>query len=180
MVDEVRRTLGHPAASAAWAEAASFTRQRDQPIGATGYTPKAGKPMREHAAASESLKLALHEQGGATLVLTSIELPEEGLKMFADDAVEHPMLGRATHVRSRNPLARGRGATLHGRRTPSRLVPWLATAFFNAFHGDRREATWRAPSESWQPPPFATMYGLALPGATAANKPKALSAACGD
>ena len=44
--------------------------------------------MREHAAASESLELALHEQGGATLVLTSLELPEEGLKVVADDAVE--------------------------------------------------------------------------------------------
>jgi hypothetical protein len=36
-------------------------------------------PMRENAAASESLKLAFHEQGGATLVLTSIELPEESI-----------------------------------------------------------------------------------------------------
>jgi hypothetical protein len=89
--------------------------------------------MREHAAASESLKLALHEQGSATLVLTSIELPEEGLKMLADDAVEHSMLGRATHVRSRNRLGRGRGARLHDRRTPSRLVPQSASAFSKRF-----------------------------------------------
>ena len=34
---------------------------------------KPGKPMREHAASDESLELALHEQGGAALVLTSIE-----------------------------------------------------------------------------------------------------------
>jgi hypothetical protein len=54
---------------------------------------------REHAAANESLKLALHEQGGATLVLTSLELPEEGLKVLADAAVEHPMLRSATQVR---------------------------------------------------------------------------------
>ena len=66
--------------------------------------------MREHAAASESLKLALYEQGRATLVLTSVELPEEGLKVVADDAVEHPMLRSTTHVRSRNRLARGRGS----------------------------------------------------------------------
>jgi hypothetical protein len=89
--------------------------------------------MREHAAANESLKLALHKQGGATLVLTSIELPEEGLKVVADDAVEHPMLRNATHVRSRNRLARGRGARLHGRRTPSRLVPQWAPAFSKCF-----------------------------------------------
>jgi hypothetical protein len=29
-------------------------------------------PMREHVAASESLRLAFREQGGATLVLTSV------------------------------------------------------------------------------------------------------------
>ncbi len=69
-------------------------------------------PMREHSAADESLKLALHEQGDATLVLTSVELPEEGLKVVTDDAMEHPMLRSATHVRSKNRLARGRGVKL--------------------------------------------------------------------
>jgi hypothetical protein len=89
--------------------------------------------MREHAASDESLELALHEQGGATLVLTSIEPPEERLKVVADDAMEHPMLRRATHVRSSNRLARGRGAKLHVRRTPSRLVPQSAPAFSKCF-----------------------------------------------
>ena len=100
-----------------------------QPIGTAARTPKAGKAVREHSAADESLKLALQEQGGTTLVLTSVELPEEGLKVVVDDAVEHPVLRRATHVRSRNRLARGRGARLRGRRTPSRLVPQSAPAF---------------------------------------------------
>ena len=45
--------------------------------------------MREHAAANESLKLALHEQGGAALVVPSVELPKEGLEVLADDVVEH-------------------------------------------------------------------------------------------
>jgi hypothetical protein len=129
MVDEMRRALGHPAAAAARAEAAAFTGERNQPIGATVGTAKAREPMREHAAANEALKLALHEQGGATLVLTSIELPKKGLKVLADDAMEHPMLRSATHVRSRNRLARGRGVKLHDDGAPSRLVPWLATAF---------------------------------------------------
>jgi hypothetical protein len=35
--------------------------------------------MREHPAANKSLKLALHEQGGATLFMVSAELPKEGL-----------------------------------------------------------------------------------------------------
>ena len=129
VVDEMCRTLGHPTASAAWAEASAFARERNQPIGATVGTAKAGKPMREHAAADESLNLALHEQGRATLVLTSVELPEEGLKVVADDAVEHPVLRSATHVRSRNRLARGRGAKPHDRRTQSRLVPLSAPTF---------------------------------------------------
>jgi hypothetical protein len=63
----------------------------------------------------------------------SVELPEEGLKMLADDAMEHPMLRIATHVRSRNRLAPGRGARLHGRRAPSRLVPQSAPAFSKRF-----------------------------------------------
>jgi hypothetical protein len=133
VVDEMCRTLGHPTAAAARAEAAAFARERNQPIGTAARTPKAGKAMREHAAASKSLKLALHEQGGATLVLTSVELPEEGLKVVADDAVEHPMLRSPTHVRSRNRLARGCGARLHDRRTPSRLVPQSAPAFSKRF-----------------------------------------------
>jgi len=62
VVDEMRRALGHPAAAAARAEAAAFAGERNQPIGATVSTAKPGKPMREHAAAHESLELALHEQ----------------------------------------------------------------------------------------------------------------------
>jgi hypothetical protein len=147
----MRCALGHPAATAARAEAAAFARERNQPIGTAARTPKAGKPMGEHAAADESLKLALYEQGGATLVLTSIELPEEGPKVLADDAVEHPMLRRATQVRARNRLAGGRGAKLHDRRTPSRLVPQSAL-YFNVFQTDRPGTTWRTASERWRPP----------------------------
>jgi hypothetical protein len=85
--------------------------------------------MREHAATNESLKLALREQGGAALCVMSVELPEEGLEVLADDAVEHPMLRGTTHVRSRNRLARSRGVKVHDHRTPSRLVPLFAPAF---------------------------------------------------
>jgi hypothetical protein len=85
--------------------------------------------MREHAAANKSLKLALHEQGGAALVLTSVELPKKGLKVLADDAVKHPVVRGATHVRSRNRLARSRGVEVHDHRTRSRVVPLFAPAF---------------------------------------------------
>ena len=69
--------------------------------------------MREHAAANESLKLSLYEQRGASLFVVSVELPEEGLEVLAHHAVKHPMLGGATHVRSRNRLVRSRGVKLH-------------------------------------------------------------------
>ena len=133
LVDEMGRTLGHAAASAAWAKASAFARERNQPIGTAARTPKAGKAMREHAAANESLKLALHKQGGSALVLTLIELPEEGPQVLADDAVEHPMLRRATHVRSGNRVGSSRGVKLQDHGTPSRRVPLFAFAFSTRF-----------------------------------------------
>jgi len=54
-------------------------------------------------------------------VLTSVELPEKGLQVVADDAVEHPMLRSATHLRSRNRFARGGGARLHDRDLPPKF-----------------------------------------------------------
>jgi len=129
VVGEMRRTLSHPAPAAARAEASTLAGERDQTIGAAARTPKPGKPMREHAAANESLKLSLYEQRGASPFVMSVELPEEGLEVLAHDAVQHPMLGGATHVRSRNRLARSRGVKVHDHRTPSRLVPLSAPAF---------------------------------------------------
>jgi hypothetical protein len=35
------------------------------------------------------------------------------LEVLADDAVEDPLLGRATHVRPRNLVVRSRGVKLH-------------------------------------------------------------------
>ena len=113
MVGEMRRTLSHPAPVAARAEAATFAAERDETIGAAARTPKPGKPMREHAAASEPLKLALHEQGGASLFVVSVELPEEGLEVLAHHTVKHPMLGGAAHVRSRDLVVRSRGVKFH-------------------------------------------------------------------
>jgi hypothetical protein len=141
------RTRGHAVASAARAKAPAFAGERNKTIGAAARTPKACKAMREHAAANESLKFALHEQGGAALVLTSIELREEGLEVLADDAVEDPLLGRATHVRPRNRLA----------RKPCREAPRLQDAIktravvvprvFNVFQVDGPEAKWRTASD---------------------------------
>jgi hypothetical protein len=89
--------------------------------------------VRQHAATNEALKLALHEQRGAALFVVSVELPEEGLEVFAHDAVKHPVFRGATHVRSRNRPARSRGVKIHDHRTPSRLVPLSAPAFSTRF-----------------------------------------------
>jgi len=69
--------------------------------------------MREHPAANESLKLTLHEQGGAEPFVISIEFPQEGLEVLANRAVKHPMLGGAAHVRSRDLVVRSRGVKFH-------------------------------------------------------------------
>ena len=46
LVDEMGCTLGRPAATAARAGAAGFSRESDQPMGTAARTPKAGKLMR--------------------------------------------------------------------------------------------------------------------------------------
>ena len=91
------------------------------------------KPCARDAAANESLKLLLHEQGGAALVVLLVELPEKGPQMLADHALEYPLLRRATHVRSGNFFARSRSVKLHGDRTRSRLVPLSAPVFSACF-----------------------------------------------
>ena len=67
--------------------------------------------MREHAAANKSLKLTLDEQGSPALFVVSVELPEEGLEVLANDAVEHPVLRSAPHV-----VSRGIGAKISVKR----------------------------------------------------------------
>jgi len=86
--------------------------ERDQTIGATVGTPKAGKPMREHAATNESLKLTLHEQGGAALFVVYVELPEEGLEVLAYDAVQHSVLWSAPDI-GLKAVGLGRGVKPH-------------------------------------------------------------------
>jgi hypothetical protein len=68
--------------------------------------------MREHAAANESLKLTLDEQRGATLFVTSVELPEEALEVLAYDAVQHPVLRSAPDIGSTS-VGTGRGLKPH-------------------------------------------------------------------
>jgi len=71
--------------------------------------------VRKHPAVNESPKLTLDEQGRAAFVVTSIEIQQEGLQVFAWDAVQ--LCGtRRTYA---SPLASEKRAT-HGTRLDGR------------------------------------------------------------
>jgi len=154
VVDEMRRTLRHPAASAARAEATAFAGERDQTIGATARTPKPGRPMREHSAANESLKLALHEQRSASLFVMSVELPEESLEVVAHHAVKHAMLGaRRTYDRDIASLVAAAWSPRPQDAIKTRAV--VSPYFFNVSRTDHCGTEWRTASACWRPPPLA-------------------------
>ena len=75
------------------------------------------------AAANESLKLTLDEQGGATLFVVPVQLPKEGLEVLAHYMVQHSPLRGAAHVGSRDLVARNSSVKVHEYGTPSSLVP---------------------------------------------------------
>jgi hypothetical protein len=82
--------------------------------------------MREHAAANESLKLTLHEQGGATLFVVPVQLPKEGLEVLAHYMVQHSPLRGAAYVRSSDLGTRSGSVNPHEYGMPSRLMPLSA------------------------------------------------------
>jgi hypothetical protein len=91
--------------------------------------------MREHAAANESLKLALHEQGRAALFVALVELPKEALQVLAYHAVQHSVLWGAANIESRDLGAPSGSVNPHEYGTPSRLVP-SAAVLFSRLRGD--------------------------------------------
>jgi hypothetical protein len=113
MVDEMGRTLGHPAPPAARAEAATFAGKRNQTVRPAACTSKAREPMRKHSAANEAVKLTLDEQGDTAFVVALAELPKEGLQLFAYDAVQHSALRSPADIGSRDLGIRGGGVKLH-------------------------------------------------------------------
>ena len=69
--------------------------------------------MRKHSAANEALKLTLDEQKDTAFVVTLVELPKEGLQLFAHDAVQHSVLWSPTNIGSEDLGIRGGGVKLH-------------------------------------------------------------------
>lgn len=96
-VDEVRRSLDHPAAHAARAEAAALAGQRHETLGAARRTAEPGEPLRQHAAAEEAIELSLDE-GGQGAVVALFELRAQGGQALRDHAVQDSALGIAASV----------------------------------------------------------------------------------
>ena len=101
MIDEVLGALGHPATAAARTDRSGLARKRDQPVGATGATAKAGEAPREPPTAQEVAKLLLDEPGHPLAVALVPRLREERLEVIADDCVEHAPVGLARLVDGR-------------------------------------------------------------------------------
>ena len=66
----------------------------------TVRTPKPREAMAQHAAREELAELLLDEAGQAVSVAAVRDCPEEGFEVFADDGVEHGVLGVAGLIRT--------------------------------------------------------------------------------
>jgi hypothetical protein len=102
VVHQMCGALGHSAASAAWARAASLTRKGDQPIQAAGRTTKSCEPASQRAAAQTLTKRVLNARGQALAVPKDRGLRSKAFEVRLHDLVETVLGGIAGFV------ARGR------------------------------------------------------------------------
>ena len=81
--------LRHASAATAGTEATALARKGDQALCAAGPTPEPREAAREEPALQERAKLIVDEpRQPVTLTLTT-RFGAEGLKVIADDVVEH-------------------------------------------------------------------------------------------
>jgi hypothetical protein len=85
--------LSHAAASAAWANAASFARERHQPIQATPRTAKPREAASQRPAAQEVPKLVLNEPGQALPIPQAGSLGAKRLEVVPHHLVQDPRGG---------------------------------------------------------------------------------------
>ena len=85
---EVGGYLVHTAAAAGGAEAATFTGERDEEIGAAGAALEAGEAVGGVAAAQERVKLFLDVAGEAAAAVVVLEAGEEGREVLAEQGWE--------------------------------------------------------------------------------------------
>jgi hypothetical protein len=102
VVHQMCGALSHSAPSAAWAKAASFARERHQPIQATPRTAKPREAASQRPAAQEVPKLVLDAPGQALPIPQAGSLGAKRLEVRLHDLVETVLGGIAGFV------ARGR------------------------------------------------------------------------
>jgi hypothetical protein len=119
--------LGHPAAAARWTEAAPFAGKGDQDPVATLVAAEAREAACQDAARKKFAKLPLDEHGQAIAVVACFRLREEGLKVLAEDPMQHVVLGTPRRVRPC--CAPFVSATAGEDRIASRLHSWTSRAW---------------------------------------------------
>jgi hypothetical protein len=91
VIEQVRGPLGHPAASAARAQRAAFTRERDQPVEAAIGAAQPRKPAGEPATRQEVPERLLDEARRAFPVAHRGGLRTEGFEVIVHDLVERTL-----------------------------------------------------------------------------------------
>ena len=113
MIDQVGRSVGHPAAAATWTERAALAGKRDKPVEAAVAAAKPREPAREPATLKKVPELLLDEAGQAFPVAQVGGLHAEGLEVIVHDLVERTLRGTPRFVARRG---RGHSRPEGGRR----------------------------------------------------------------
>jgi hypothetical protein len=82
MIDQVRRALGHPAATATRTEAAPLARERDQAIHPAVAATESREGAGQDAAHQELAKFLFDEPGRPSAAAHTLGLGQERLEMF--------------------------------------------------------------------------------------------------
>jgi protein tyrosine phosphatase (PTP) superfamily phosphohydrolase (DUF442 family) len=89
--------VGHPAAPARWAEAATLARIRHQPVLPAGIAAHAQKAAGQNSTIHEQPQFAFHKPGHGALALL---LPgQESLKLFGHYAIQNGLFWISRAVR---------------------------------------------------------------------------------
>ena len=116
LVDQQCRAFDHAPRTAARAEAAAFTAERDQVLGMTGAAANSKKTMLEASTLEVALELLLHISGQGVALRRQVRL--ERRVVFLDDLLEEGALRPMAHIRRRAPARTGFPASrqwLHAR-----------------------------------------------------------------
>ena len=118
-INEIGRPFVHAPSSTARTHSTAFARKRNQMLGRTTVTAKAGKSPGQKSAGQKLAQLTLQKGGQRCTAASSRELTQEGLQMLADHAVQDTYVRFARAVgevrRCRHTHA---GSEIHADRRP--------------------------------------------------------------